>query len=105
MLGQVNWYRHFNKTKNEDAQKRYDDQAYRCFGVLEGELNRHGKASVLGGDRPSAVDLHTYAWMRLSTFAQLDTEAYPAINRWKKAVESLPAMQRAYEKIPKGTEQ
>ena len=103
MLGQVNWYRHFNATKNEDALARYDAQAYRCFGVLEGQF-AHGKA-FMPGDRPTAVDFHTYAWMRLSTFAQVTLDDYPAISQWKKAVEDLPAMQRAYEKIPKGTQQ
>jgi glutathione S-transferase len=103
MMGQVNWYRHFNKTKNDDALARYDAQAYRCFGVLEGQLNAKPNSKfILGGERPSAVDFHTYAWVRLSTFAQLNLESYPSIQGWLKTVAELPAVIKAYETIPKG---
>lgn len=103
-MGQVNWYRHFNATKNEDAQTRYDAQAYRCFGVLEGQIQKGG-SFILGGDRPSAVDLHFFGWLRLTTFAGLDMTPYPGIVKWKKVVEELPAVKRAYERIASGTEQ
>lgn len=100
----MNWYRHFNATKNEDAQARYDAQAYRCFMVLEGQLAKQ-KTFILGGERPSAVDLHTYGWMRLTTFAGLDLADYPTIVKWKESMEALPAVKRAYERISSGTEQ
>jgi len=104
MMGQVNWFRHYHSSKNDDALKRYEEQTYRCFGVLDGHLKKSGGKFVLGGDRLSAVDLHCYPWVYQHGFAGLGMEKYPNLEKWLKNVGELKEIKAAYEKVPKGKE-
>jgi len=63
MMGQVNWFRHYHSSKNDDALKRFEEQAYRTFGVLEGQLQSHDGSYVLPGKTMSIVDCHCYPWV------------------------------------------
>ena len=63
MMGQVNWFRHYHSSKNDDALARYEEQAYRTFGVLEGQLKSHDGQYVLPGKSISGVDCHIYPWL------------------------------------------
>lgn len=101
MMGQLNWYRHYNATSNPDALKRYEEQAYRTFNVLEGQLDKSGGESVLPGGF-SAVDAHLYPWVFQYTYAQLNLGKYPKIRRWLEVIGELPAVKEAYERVPKG---
>ena len=56
-MGQTNWFRHYNATKNEGALKRYIAESYRHFDVLEGQLEKAGSGFILY-DGFSAVDAH-----------------------------------------------
>ncbi|KAI5358948.1 putative glutathione S-transferase, Thioredoxin-like superfamily, glutathione Transferase family [Septoria linicola] len=102
MMGQVNWFRHYHSQKNDDALKRYEEQAYRCFGVLDGQLKKHGGPFILPGSTPSAVDLHFYPWVYQHEFAGLSMDSYSNIKKWLEQVSSLPEIKAAYEKVPKG---
>ncbi|EME79907.1 uncharacterized protein MYCFIDRAFT_37449 [Pseudocercospora fijiensis CIRAD86] len=102
MMGSLNWFRHYHSSKNEDALKRYEEQAYRCYGVLDGQLEKHGGPYILPGNTPSAVDLHFYPWVYQHGFAGLSLESYPNVKKWLEGVASLPEIKAAYEKIPKG---
>lgn len=102
MMGQVNWFRHYHAQKNEDALKRYEEQALRTFGVLEGQLKSHDGRFILPGSTPSAVDLHFYPWISQHSFAQLPLDEYPTVAKWLQTVGELKEVKTAYEKIPKG---
>lgn len=102
--GQVNWFRHYHSSKNEDALKRYEEQTYRCYGVVEGQLKSHDGAFILPGEAPSAVDLHFYAWLRQVGFAGLSLDAYPSLKKWTEGMGELKEVKAAYEKVPKGEE-
>ncbi|KAK1061825.1 hypothetical protein LTR12_006373 [Friedmanniomyces endolithicus] len=104
MMGQVNWFRHYHSSKNDDALKRFEEQAYRTFGVLEGQLQSHDGSYVLPGKSMSVVDCHCYPWVYQHGYAQLSVEKYPGITKWLEAVGSLKEVKAAYEKIPKGQE-
>ena len=80
MMGQVNWYRHYNLTKNTDALSRYEAPVYRTFDVLEGQLGKSGADCVLPGCF-SAVDAHFYIWVNQFTYAELKLDSYPKIKR------------------------
>lgn len=101
MMGQTNWYRHYNPTKNEDALARYEAQAYRTFGVLEGQLGKSDGVSVLPGGF-SAVDVHFYPWVCQYKYAGLKLDDYPKIGKWVENIGRMPAVKEAYEKVPKG---
>ncbi|PPJ52803.1 hypothetical protein CBER1_11133 [Cercospora berteroae] len=104
MMGQVNWFRRYHSSKNDDALKRYEEQAYRCFGVLDGHLKKHGGPFILPGNSVSAVDFHFYPWVCQHSFAGLSMDSYPNVKKWLEQVSALPEIKAAYEKIPKGKE-
>ncbi|MCJ1228526.1 hypothetical protein MMC12_005187 [Toensbergia leucococca] len=101
MMGQTNWYRHYNPVKNEDALKRYQAQAYRCFDVLEGQLKKSGGKSVLEGGF-SAVDVHFYPWVWEYEYGGLSIETYPNVRTWFKGIGDREDVKLVYEKIPQG---
>ncbi|KAK5676103.1 hypothetical protein LTS10_011393 [Elasticomyces elasticus] len=104
-MGQVNWFRHYHPSKNDDALARYEEQAYRTFGVLEGQLQSHEGSYILPGKTMSAADVHTYPWVYQHGYAQLSLDKYPGISKWLQAVGGLKEVKAAYEKVPKGEEQ
>lgn len=104
MMGQVNWFRHYHSQKNDDALKRYEEQALRCFGVLEGHLKGSEGDFILPGSTPSAVDLHFYPWVYQHGYAGLGLDDYPSVAKWLQSVGGLKEVKAAYEKVPKGQE-
>ncbi|KAL4874867.1 glutathione S-transferase [Aspergillus karnatakaensis] len=105
MIGQCNWFRHYNEVKNEDAYKRYEAQAYRCFGVLEGQIKSHDGPWIVEGNEPSVVDLHFEPWVRQYEFAGLDLKDYPGVKEWLGRIQARPELVRGYEKVKAGEEQ
>ncbi|PSK55296.1 Pre-mRNA-splicing factor SLU7 [Elsinoe australis] len=101
MLGQRNFYMHYNPTENADAKQRYLEQSDRCFSVLEGQLGKSGGKSVLPGGF-SAVDAHFYAWMVFWDMAKVPIDSYPKIKAWLDTIKAREDVKAAYEKIPKG---
>jgi glutathione S-transferase len=100
MMGQTNWYRHYNPTKNEDALKRFTEQTHRHFGVLEGQLAKSQGRSILPGGF-SAVDVHTYPWINQHDYAGVSLDKYPNLKGWYEEVEKMKEVKTACEKIPK----
>lgn len=100
--GQVNWFRHYHSSKNEDALKRYEEQSYRCFGVLDGQLKKGD--FILPGSTPTAVDLHYYPWVLQHEYAGLSLDSYPNVKKWVAGMKELKEIKAAYEKVPKGKE-
>ncbi|KAF2222279.1 glutathione S-transferase [Elsinoe ampelina] len=98
MIGQTNWFRHYNTTKNEDALRRYEAQSYRCFGVIEGQLKKTGGESFLPGGI-SYVDLHYEPWIRQYEFAGLSLDEYPNLKKWLGKMKELEVVKRAYKKV------
>ncbi len=101
MLGQTNWYRHYNAIKNEDALQRYVEQVYRHFSVLEAQLKKSEGSAILP-DGFCAVDVHFYPWVDEYTVAGLSLEGYPLIKKWLDKIAEMQVVRNAYEKIPKG---
>lgn len=100
MMGQLNWYVHYNPTTNEDARSRYEGQVFRCFDVLEAQLKKSGGKSVLPGGF-SAVDCHFYPWVAEYTYAKLNIDKYEVIQAWMKVIGERPEVKKIYEEIPK----
>ncbi|KAG9239498.1 putative glutathione S-transferase 2 [Amylocarpus encephaloides] len=101
MMGQANWFRHYNAIKNDDALERYTAQSYRCFDVLEGQLAKSGGESVLATGY-SAVDWHFYPWVAGYGFTGLNLDKHPMIKTWLEVIKGKGEVGRAYEKIGKG---
>lgn len=93
--------RHYHPQKNEDALNRYEAQTYRCYGVLEGQLQKSGGQSVIPG-AVTAVDYHFEPWVRQHEFAGLPLDQYPHIRKWLQSMGTREEVRAAYTKI-KGT--
>ncbi|MCJ1375784.1 hypothetical protein MMC20_007021 [Loxospora ochrophaea] len=99
--GQVNWYKHYNGVENKNALERYEEQAYRCFGVLDEQLKKSGGKSILPGGY-SAVDMHTYAWVNSYGYAGLSLDKYPNIKSWLSTTGEREDVKKAYPKVANG---
>lgn len=98
MTGQVNWFRHYHPSKNEDALSRYVEQTERCYGIVEGQLGKTGGRSILEGGI-SAADLHFEPWVRQHEFAGLSLERYPNLRKWLEGMGGREEVREAYRKI------
>jgi glutathione S-transferase len=102
MMGQLNWYKAYNATKNEDALKRYDEQTKRTFGVLEAQLKKSGGKSVLPKGF-SMVDVQYYPWIVQWDYpAGLNIKDYPTVEKWFNQIEQMDEVKKAYEKVKNG---
>ncbi|THW38211.1 glutathione S-transferase [Aureobasidium pullulans] len=104
MIGQCNWFRHYNAVENDDAYKRYEAQAYRCFGVLEVQLELHEGGWVIAGENHSVLDLHFEPWIRQYGYAGLCLDEYPNLKAWLERVQGLPEVIKAYDVVKAGEE-
>ncbi|KAJ5628139.1 hypothetical protein N7490_010367 [Penicillium lividum] len=98
MTGQVNWFRHYHPQKNDDALNRYVAQTYRCYDVLEGQLEKSKGMSILPS-QVTAVDFHFEPWVKQHSFAGLSLDKYPLIRKWLGLMEAREDVQEAYAKI------
>lgn len=98
MTGQVNWFRHYHSSKNEDALNRYVEQTYRCYGVIESQLAKTGGKSILPRGI-TAADLHFEPWVRQYQNAGLSLDKYPNLAKWLKGMDAMKEVQEAYRKI------
>ncbi|KAI9879948.1 MAG: hypothetical protein M1830_006256 [Pleopsidium flavum] len=101
MTGQCNWFRHYHPQKNDDAYKRFQEQAYRTYGILEGQLKKTDGKSVLEKGF-TAVDAHFYPWVFQYEYAGLSLDEYPMVKKWLENVGQRSEIKAAYEKVPKG---
>ena len=90
--------RHYHHQENKDALERYVAQAYRCYDVLEKQLQKSEGMSILPG-RITAVDYHYEPWVRQHEFAGLSLEKYPMIHKWLTLMHTREEVQEAYIKI------
>ena len=85
MTGQVNWFRHYHSSENDDALERYVAQVYRCYDVLEGQLKKSG-----GESANTVVSLENSAGLK--TFPgrrNFDTYAVLGIQTREQVIEDL----------------
>jgi len=98
MTGQTNWFRHYHPQKNDDALQRYISQTYRCYDVLEKQLDKSRGQSIIPG-RVTAVDYHFEPWVRQHSFAGLSLEKHPMIKGWLDLMGTREEVQEAYFRI------
>ena len=90
MMGQANvFYRYFPE-KIPAVIKRYQNEVYRLFGVLDGHLAEN---EYLAGDY-SIADIANFTWSRAYLWSGLTVDDYPHLQRWFDLIEMRPAVQR-----------
>jgi GST-like protein len=93
MLGQAHHFRLQAKEKLPYAIERYEKEAARIYGVLEGEV---AKREYLAGEY-SIADIATYPWILRHFNFGVQLDDYPALKRWAERIGARPAVQRGME--------
>lgn len=89
---------YYQQPKNPEALDRYEKQVYRCYSVLEGQLEKTEGKSVLPGG-VTAVDVHYYPWVRQTGFLGVSHEEYPFIRKWVQNMGAIPEFDVAYDRL------
>ncbi|MEO1070471.1 MAG: glutathione S-transferase C-terminal domain-containing protein, partial [Cyanobacteria bacterium J06638_6] len=73
------------------AITRYEKEALRLLGVMEGQL---AKTPYLAGDY-SIADIATFPWVAAAktSYMGLALEEFPQVQRWIEALKARPAVQ------------
>lgn len=91
-LGQLWNFKVFASEKLPSVVERFEREAARILGVLEGELARH---EFIGADRYGVADIMHFPWLRAAQGPLgLNLEGRPNLARWYAAVEARPAVRR-----------
>jgi GSH-dependent disulfide-bond oxidoreductase len=92
MLGQLWYFRHAAGAPNEGALQRYGNEVRRLYGVVEGQLARHGW--LAGGDY-SIADIAAWPWLREHATLGIPIADYPATAAWLDRIGARPAVREA----------
>ena len=93
MAGQNHHFAHYAPEKNAYAIDRYVKETGRLYAVLNKRL---ADREFIAGDYTIA-DMASYPWVLPERQGQ-DIDEFPHLKRWKDAIKSRPATQRAYSK-------
>ncbi|GAA5896050.1 glutathione S-transferase family protein [Sporobolomyces salmoneus] len=102
MQGQANHFFRYAPEKIPYGIERYQNETKRLYGVMEDHLTgkKDGeKKEYLVGGRYSVADMMSHGWIRMSSWAGVDIEPFPALKEWVARIEARPATQAAL-KVP-----
>ncbi|MEM6986102.1 MAG: glutathione S-transferase N-terminal domain-containing protein [Pseudomonadota bacterium] len=91
MLGQNHHFRAYAPEKLPYAIDRYTTEASRLYGVLNTRLEQN---EWIGGGEYTILDMATFPWIVPHERQGQDLGDFPALERWFRACESRPAVQR-----------
>jgi GSH-dependent disulfide-bond oxidoreductase len=97
LLGQAEHFLAPEREPNPYAVKRYVDETRRLYGVLEAQLLRQSARGVdfVAGDGLSIADFAIFGWARKWKELSMGETEFPAVYRWRDAIDARPAVQRA----------
>ncbi|MDX1976393.1 MAG: glutathione S-transferase N-terminal domain-containing protein [Pseudanabaenaceae cyanobacterium bins.68] len=94
MAGQNHHFVQYAPEKIPYAINRYVAETNRLYGVLDLRLEQHEYLA----DSYSIADMACYPWIVLHERQQQNLADFPSLQRWYQAIQSRPAVERAYEK-------
>jgi GST-like protein len=94
MFGQYGHFHNYAPEKLAYPMERYANEVKRLHRVLDKRLS---EAPYLAGEEYSIADIATFPWLRFPERRGIDFAEFPAVQRWFKAIESRPAVQRGVE--------
>ncbi|RTL72342.1 MAG: glutathione S-transferase family protein [Hyphomicrobiales bacterium] len=92
--GQAVHFKHFAPEKIPYADKRYQYEAMRHFGIIDAHLAKH---KYMVGDAYSIVDMALWGWARMVPFilGEAAWEKLPNLKRLHDEIDARPAAARA----------
>ena len=91
MLGQNGHFKLYAPEKIPYAIDRYEREAKRLYGVLDGQVGRTGR--FVAGDY-SIADMACFPWIMTHKAQGLSLDDYPNLKRWFAEVRARPAVQK-----------
>lgn len=91
-FGQAGFFQKLAAEKLPLAIARFQDEAQRVMGVLDGVL---AERQYVAGDNYSIADIAHFGWMWRRAFPGIDLNATPHVKRWYEHVAKRPAVIRA----------
>ncbi len=100
MMGQANVFFRYFPEKIQPVIDRYQREAMRLFGVLDGHLSEH---EYLAGDY-SIADIANWSWVHSYAWSGLNIDGLDHLGRWLKLVGNRPAVKRGRDvPVPRET--
>lgn len=93
MQGQAHVFYRYAPEKIEYAIKRYQDETFRLYTVLDTQLEEN---EFLAGEL-SIADMAAWPWVRGYLWAGLEIEELPNLRRWLDVLAERPAFQKGIE--------
>jgi GST-like protein len=90
MLGQLGHFKMYAREAIPYAIERYTNEARRLLNVLDKRLS---SVEFMAGDYGLA-DIATFPWVRIVGRYGLERAEWPSVDRWLKAIEQRPAVER-----------
>ncbi|MGH7002704.1 MAG: glutathione S-transferase C-terminal domain-containing protein [Alphaproteobacteria bacterium] len=90
MHGQAHHFVRYAPEKIPYALDRYMNEAKRLLRVMDKRL---GEAEYLAGEY-SIADIASWPWIRGTRLISVSIEEYPNLQRWYRAIEARPAVER-----------
>lgn len=91
MLGQAHHFRIYAPEKVPYAIERYTKEAQRLYTVLNTRL---GESKYLGTGHYTIADIAAWPWVSSHERQGVDLTNFPHVERWYRAIEERPAVQR-----------
>jgi len=91
MLGQHGHFRLYAPEKIPYAMDRYEREARRLYGVLDGQLGRTG--AFVAGDTFTIADIACFPWVVTHKAQGFTLDDFPHVKRWFAEVRARPGVQ------------
>ena len=98
MAGQTHHFVKFNKGTSEYAEKRYQGETERLYGVLNKRLE--GRDFITGAY--SIADMACWPWISRFEWQEIDLAAFPNLKDWYVRIAEREPVQKGYH-VPKFT--
>lgn len=96
MFGQVSFFKSTKAYPSKNAVIRFQEEAKRLVAVLESRLETN---QWLAGAHYTIADIANYGWLRYAESADIELLDYPAVDSWRKAIESRFAIGKALHRV------
>jgi GST-like protein len=95
-MGQAGYFQKQASEPQPSAQARFENEIVRVMQVLDDTLAE--RTYVAGGEFTIADIVH-FGWMWRRSFADVDLQLYPNVQRWHDLINGRPAVQKALDKV------
>jgi len=95
-MGQAGYFQKQAPEPQPSAQARFENEIVRVMQVLDGIL---AERTYVASDEFTIADIVHFGWMWRRSFADVDLQLYPNVQRWHDLIDGRPAVQKALDRV------